>query len=113
MEIYHNGRQLALSAGSAANTRTPSTPGKWCFGFRGIPGAGWNQHPYLGAMRDIRIWSTGLAPGQVAQLYKETRGGGFGSLAIQPRIFWEPGEGAAATALPAAMNTYQQMVRGS
>ena len=47
---------------------------------------------------DTRVWKRALSAPEIARLYKETRGGGYGSLAIQPRIFWEPSEGAAAVA---------------
>ena len=70
--------------------------------------------------RDLRIWNRALSKAEISQLYIETaRQGergvsapwGMGSLAQQYRPIPRAAEGSVATALPAAMNTYQQMAR--
>lgn len=79
-------------------------------------------------LRDCRFYNRALSAAELKQLYRETKGrmtgdrtgnggqqipAGWGSLAQQYRPIPYATEGAAATALPAAMNTYQQMMRGS
>ena len=66
-----------------------------------------------GYQRDLRFWNRSMDAAEHQALRHETITGSLGSLAQQYRPMPRAAEGAAATALPAAMNTYQQMMRGS
>ena len=61
------------------------------------PGAGSSPQTPDVEITDTRIWSRTLSTPAVWRLYRETLRG-YGSLATQPRIFWDPAEGAAAVA---------------
>jgi len=45
---------------------------------------------------DTRVWKRALSAPEIAQLYQETRGGGYGSLALPTRHLWRPAVAAAA-----------------
>jgi len=60
-------------------------------------GAGWLPDLGSGAnLSDVRLWNRALSRPEVSQLYRETRGGGYGSLALPTRHLWRPAVAAAA-----------------
>lgn len=60
---------------------------------------------------DFRFYTRAMSAAEHQALRRETFDGSYGTLAQQYRPIPRAAEGSVATAIPAAMNTYQQMAR--